>query len=292
MSSADQAMYAAKTDRHTSYKIFDREKYGEALNLNTMETVRQAIQDGEFQPWYQPKVDIQNGNVVGFEALARWIKPDGSILHPDEFLPLIKQHNLQTEFTFSILRNALSQLAFWDQLDGPTPGVAINMVEELLASPDACNDVNTLLQSYGNLASLITFEITEDVFFDRGLLAIQCSIQQLIENGVQFSMDDFGTGFGSFQHLRKLALHELKIDIEFVQGIGKDRSAEVIIEGFISIARGLALGITAEGIETKAQAEFLIRRGCHIGQGFLYSPALPSDLATAFLTNPNTRISA
>lgn len=292
MSSADQAMYAAKAERYTSFRVFAREKYGEVLNLNTMEAVRQAIRDGQIQPWYQPKVNIQSGEVIGFEALARWVKPDGAVIYPSSFLPIIKQHNLQTEFTFSILTQALDQLAVWSRLSGPTPRIAINMVEELLASPVACEDVVTLLERFNPLAELVTFEITEDIFLDRGLQAIQASIKMLTESGVQFSMDDFGTGYGSFLHLRSLSIHELKLDIAFVQGIGKDRSAEVIIEGFVSIARGLGLDITAEGIETEQQATFLTRRGCQVGQGFLYSPALPSDLATAFLGNPHARVSA
>ena len=291
MSSADQAMYAAKSERRTSYMIFDPQEFGEALNLNTTETIVQAIRNGEIQPWYQPKVDIRSGEVIGFEALARWVKPDGEVLSPGSFLPLIEQHNLETEFTFSIFEAVLQQLSIWAHMGGPTPHIAINMVEDVLASADACKDLSTLLETYSSLASLITFEITEEVFFDRGLAAIQASIRHLSKLGVQFSMDDFGTGYGSFSHLCNLELHELKIDIDFVQGLGKDRSAEVIIEGFIMIARGLGLGVTAEGIETSEQAEFLVKRGCDIGQGYLYSAAVPADLATTFLANPMQRTS-
>lgn len=136
--------------------------------------------------------------------------------------------------------------------------------------------------------SPITFEITEDVFFDRAAEAIQASIQTLTRAVARFSMADFGTGYGSFLHLNRLKLHELKIDIAFVRGIGTERSAEVIIEGFISIAKGLGLGVAAEGIETGHQLDFLFGLGCEVGLGYLFSPALPGTDATGFLMNAQT----
>ncbi len=283
MSAADQAMYGVKEIRGPAYNLFCARSAGDILDLNVREVLRKAIAEGQIQPWFQPKVDICTGQIQGFEALARWVKPNGQIVQPTAFLPLIKQHNLQGEFTFAILRRSLQQQAVWSTFDMPTPSIAVNMLEELLASPEAVQDIDQMLQEFTPHRNLVTLEITEDVFFDRAADAIRSTIQQLGESGIQFSMDDFGTGYGSFLHLRELQVHEMKIDMEFVQGIGVDRSAEVIIEGFIAIAKGLGICVAAEGIETEEQAAFLTARDCFVGQGFLFGKALSAKAAEELL---------
>ncbi len=285
MSAADKAMYSSKNDSAPSFTVFDPLHFGESVNLNTMEQLRDAIRSGAIQPWFQPKIDLRSGRVVGFETLARWVSANGTVLTAGAFMPQVKLHKLNSEFTFSILRRTFQIVERWQRAGLKVPRIAINMVEELLASAEAREDIDLMLQEYASCRCLITFEITEDVFFDRGADGIRDSIAQLSGKGIRFAMDDFGTGYGSFTHLQQLHIHELKIDTSFVRGIGIDRAAEVIIEGFIFIAKGLQLEVTAEGIETDEQAAFLLARGCEIGQGFLFDQALPPEKAQKYLTS-------
>ncbi|MEY1557501.1 putative bifunctional diguanylate cyclase/phosphodiesterase [Yoonia sp. R2331] len=285
MMAADQAMFTAKDARKSAYRIHDTLKADAATDLNRMKEIRLAIAHGEIQPWYQPQVDLRSGDFVGFEALARWRKPTGEVIMPGAFLPQLQSHRLGSEFTYAMLRQTLQQMARWKAAGHQVPKVSVNIVEEVLASRDARAIIEAILDDFAEFRSMLTFEITEDVLFDRGATEIRESIQRLSLRGTRFAMDDFGTGFGSFTRLHQLHMDELKIDTTFVHGIGHDRAAETIIEGFIFIAKGLRLEVIAEGIETPEQEAFLRARGCDFGQGFLFGKAIPPTEAVGYLVS-------
>lgn len=160
----------------------------------------------------------------------------------------------------------------------------MNIAEPTLARPEGVEQILWLLDEYAECRDYLTLEITEDVFVARSVESIRRGLERLFKAGVRISMDDFGTGYGSFRHLQEWDFHELKIDRGFVKNIGRDRSSEVIIQGFISIAKGLGAEIVAEGVETAEQAAFLHRNGCDIGQGYYFGvPAqMDCDALAAF----------
>ena len=167
---------------------------------------------------------------------------------------------------------------------GLDPGqVSLNVPEVALATHTGCQDLHRVIAQSPEVADYLTFEITEDVFIARAADAIQASITTFRDLGVRISLDDFGTGFASFHHLRQLDFDELKVDTSFIAGLGHDTTAEVLVRGFLSIASGLGVGVIAEGVETDAQSRDLINMGCLSAQGHLFSAAVPLNCAMDLL---------
>ncbi|MCA1297142.1 putative bifunctional diguanylate cyclase/phosphodiesterase [Stappia indica] len=283
MAAADQAMYAAKQDKRPSFSVFTRNTTPERVGVHDREELEEALRSGAFVPYYQPKIDLRSKTHAGFEALARWHHPTRGVLTPEDFLPRISRFGLQGDFTGAITTQVLADLDGFLKQGLAPGGVAINIEEATLASHSGLDDLCRLIESMPHLAPLITLEITEDVFIARAAEMIRQNVETLAAMGVRISMDDFGTGYGSFQHLRQFTFHEMKIDTEFVAGIGKDRSSEVIIEGFLSIANGLGADVVAEGIETEAQERYMRQRGCHFGQGYRFGAPMPRATAEIYL---------
>lgn len=272
---ADRAMYQAKSDRGGHGVIFDPARIKPRPSLEDRKTLRNALQSGQIRPHYQPKIDITTGRICGFEALARWEHPSRGTLLPGKFIPDIAELSLHGELLAQMAKRVLSDT---DSMlkDGLDPGqVSINVPELSLATLSGRQELRDILEQFPETTSHITFEITEDVFIARAGDMIQDSIRYFRERGVRISLDDFGTGFASFQHLRQLDFDELKIDTSFVSGLGSDPTAEIIVEGFLSIAEGLGVTTIAEGVETKSQEQQLLRMGCTNVQGFLYGRAVP-----------------
>ncbi len=284
---ADQAMYHAKGGTSEGVVLFDPDLFNPRLNLIDRQVFLDAMAALEIRAYYQPKVDLQTREIVGFEALARWPDPDGGPLRmPGEFLPQIAELQLQSEFVSYMTRQVVIDISALLK-KGYDPGqVAINLPEVALTTKSALDDLLWILSEHGEVIPHVTFEITEDVLIARAGDIIRDSIDQLSNRGARISLDDFGTGFASFQHLRQLTFDELKIDTSFVSGLGRDTVSDVIVDGFLSIARGLGVAAVAEGVETEAQAQHLAKLGCQYGQGYLFGRALPLDRAEVLLTEP------
>ncbi|MEM9429856.1 MAG: EAL domain-containing protein [Pseudomonadota bacterium] len=273
VSAADRAMYTIKSVKETDFSIYDPAERAEELTVFARQRLLEAIRTWELKPFFQPKVSLTTRALTGFEALARWVDREGGLLEPRQFLGAIKDHGLQIDFTVSMVRQVIDAMRHWREIAPETTSVAVNIPEAILATERGLEELLWLLADDG-LGRHITCEITEDVLIARANDRIRQSIQTLREAGSRISLDDFGTGYGSFRHLQELQVDELKIDAEFVAGIGRDRSAEIIIEGFLAIARGLDICVVGEGIETETQARFLRRRQCQEGQGYLFGRAV------------------
>ncbi|MEL6521079.1 MAG: bifunctional diguanylate cyclase/phosphodiesterase [Pseudomonadota bacterium] len=283
LTAADAAMYRLKGTGKTDYNIFSQELSATVHSLERKESLENALRAREFRPWYQPKFDLQTGDLTGFEALCRWHHPDQGILAPVSFLEDVDRYDLQLELSVLMFTAVLDQLRTWTRSGFDPPQVAVNVSAETLASESGIEAVMWRLAEYGDVKHLIIMEITEDVFLPRIATAVNRSIDLIADIGVRISIDDFGSGYASFRHLNEFTFHELKIDSSFVQGIGKDRSAEVFLTAFMSVARGIGVEVVAEGIETDEQQRFLVQLGCQHGQGFLFSPAVPYDEAVDWL---------
>jgi diguanylate cyclase len=274
-SGADQAMFRAKADNSGKCVLFNPSEFPARLSLKDRQAMVEALRTGQIRPHYQPKVLLETGRIFGFEALARWDHPTLGLLAPATFLPQINDLGLQGDFLSAMALQVLSDVAGM-VADGLDPGeVSMNLPEIALATYSGRQDLDRILATHPSALRHITFEITEGVFIGRAAEMIQDSITHFRRAGVRVSLDDFGTGFASFQHLRQLEFDELKIDPSFVRDLVHDPAAAVLVGGFLSIARGLDVVVIAEGVETEAQRNLLIQMGCQFVQGHLFGKAMP-----------------
>ena len=286
ISAADEALYLAKGANKSSFNLFHPGQARKRIPIEERSTIENAIKQRLIKPYYQPKFCLKSRKVVGFEALARWpLNPDQPCDTAD-FVAKIEQMGLLGEFTYHMAKQVFTDIN--DLLDqGYDPGqVSLNLSEVTLATMNGLEDLEWLLAENARAVPHVTLEITEDVFIARAGSTIRENIDALRQIGARISLDDFGTGFASFQHLRQLEFDELKIDTEFVRGLGIDPTANVIVDGFLSIAQGLGVSVVAEGVETEAQRKYLLERGCPVGQGFLHSKAQPINKAKKYLERP------
>lgn len=276
VSRADQAMYRAKTHGSGTHAVraWDR-SIAPRLGLEDRQRLMTALERGEIQPFYQPKVDLSDFRIIGFEALARWVLPDGAVKFPAAFVPQIAELGLHNELLWRIADQVRIDLL---RLKGAGLGsgrVSLNVPESALATRSGQTALLDIFRNEPNALRHLTFEITEDVIISRAGSLLEASIGVFRSRGARISLDDFGTGYASFQHLRQLEFDELKIDKSFVAGLCEDETASVLVEGFLSIAKGLDVTVVAEGVETAAQEARLRALGCDLGQGYRYGRAMP-----------------
>lgn len=282
-SAADQAMFAAKSAPNRVPVLYQAQLFTPRMTAEDKQALTDGITNETVRPYYQPKVHLQTGQTIGFEALARWDHPSVGTRCPSDFLPQINDLGLQGDFMVSIATQVFRDVESMLKR-GLNPGqVSLNIPEVALATHSGRQDLHRIVTDRPEVAKHITFEITEDVFIARAADTIQASIDSFRALGVRISLDDFGTGFASFNHLRQLEFDELKIDTSFIADLGQDTTTDVLVRGFLDIASGLGVDVVAEGVETKDQCQQLINMGCRVAQGFLFNPALPLSDATELL---------
>jgi predicted signal transduction protein with EAL and GGDEF domain len=247
-----------------------------------------ALERGELQLLYQPKVDIAHGRLCGAEALVRWQHPLRGRLGPAAFIEVAEETGLIVPLGAWVLREAIRQMAAWRRLGLPPLPVAVNVSSYQLRRPGLADTVRDNLRETGVDGSQLCLELTESAIMDTGSSAADtlAAVKQL---GVHLALDDFGTGYSSLSYLRRFPLDELKIDRSFVaecaSGTG---SAAVITRAIIAMAHGLGLRVVAEGIETEQQLDFLRRQHCDQYQGFLYSPPVAAAEIEEMLHRSNS----
>lgn len=278
LSAADAAMYAAKQSETALVTVYENSVQHRRYGVRDRRELERALEEGALAPWLQPQVCLSTGRVVGFEALARWSHPERGVLSPGTFMPMIEELQMQRDLDIEMTRRALSFVQERLEAGWKPPSVSVNIAEPTLVRPEGVEQLLWFLEQYPTCQDYLTFEITEDVFVARSAVAIRRALEKLFEAGARISMDDFGTGYGSFRHLQEWDFHELKIDRSFVAKIGKDRASEIIIQSFISMSKGLGAAVVAEGVETEEQVAFLLENGCDLGQGYYFGrPAPMSD---------------
>jgi len=291
---ADQAMYRAKADPGTSVVLYNKTEFPMRLTLEDRQILYSAIQDNQITPYYQPKVSLHTGAVVGLEALARWDHPERGTIAPADFLPMITEFGLHGDLVLHMAQQVLTDMETIVAQGLDCGQISINVPEVTLATLSGRSELAALIDRYAHLRKHLTFEITEDVFIARSGDMIQRTITFFRQSGIRVSLDDFGTGFASFQHLRELEFDELKLDTSFVQGLGVDNAAGVLVENFLSIGKGLGVQVVAEGVETNAQLIQLRQMGCDVAQGHLFGAAMPLDAAISLMRSgvldPDARV--
>lgn len=242
--------------------------------------LRRAIETGDVHPWFQPIVDARTRRLVAWEALARWVHPDG-LIAPDRFLPLAAVTGLSGILTDSVLDHALS---FCARLRREAPGAAttmhVNFAPSDLRRECIVSVVANSLAGHDIDPASLVVELTEESVLDLDLAAAS-TMHALTQLGVHIAIDDFGTGFSSLGHLLELPTRHLKIDRRFVAGLPDQRASSMLVQGIVGMARGMELVTVAEGVETEAQAHLLAQLGCTNLQGYLVSPAVPEFEAVA-----------
>ncbi|WP_059286232.1 putative bifunctional diguanylate cyclase/phosphodiesterase [Aquitalea magnusonii] len=273
---ADQAMYQAKTSGKNRYQLFDPESDRKAqLHRRTLESLELALQQQQFLLYYQPKVDLGSGRIIGVEALIRWQHPERGLLAPAAFLPTLQGSELETAFGRWVLDEGVAQAARW-QAQGLGMAISINVSANYLLHADFYPHLQQALQRYPQLPpARLELEVLESAALadmDQALAVLQ----QCRALGVHFALDDFGTGYSSLTYLRKLPLDTLKIDQSFVSGMLEDVDDLGIVASVIQLADVFQRQVIAEGVETMAHGAVLLQMGCRLVQGYGIARPMPA----------------
>jgi len=272
---ADIALHDAKA-RDTDLCIYAAEEHKhEPERLKLLGELRTAIERDELVLYYQPKLELATGRLVGVEALVRWQHPVRGLTPPAHFLPIAEQTNLIEPLTDWVLDAALRQQRAWRK-DGLETPVAVNLSRRSLQNPQLTSKVAAQLDKHGVPPSALQLEITE-TSLESDTARAAATLAGLREIGVTISIDDFGTGYSSLASLEVLPIDELKIDRSLVRDMATESGARSIIRAIVDMADDLGLHAVAEGIEDRATWDVLARIGCGIGQGYHISPPLPAD---------------
>ncbi len=280
---ADLALYQAKNAGRNTLRFFDPSMQAAMDLRSALEAeLRQALNLKQLQLYYQPQVDAER-HVIGAEALLRWQHPRRGLVQPDDFIPLAEDTGLILPIGLWVLETACTLVKSWED-DACTRQlqVAVNVSARQFRQTDFVAQVQRIIEASGANPARLKLELTESLVLEDvdDTIAKMQAIKRL---GVNFSMDDFGTGYSSLSYLARLPINQLKIDRSFVRNLLRNSSEEIITRTIITMGRGLAMDVIAEGVETEAQYEFLEAHGCQAFQGYLFSRPLPLEELEEFV---------
>ncbi|NOQ64066.1 MAG: PAS domain S-box protein [Methyloprofundus sp.] len=274
---ADQAMYVAKREGKNCYRFFDADA---ELRMTAEQLLQQeleyALNKDEFVLYYQPKVNMRSGEVIGVEALLRWQHPEKGLLSPDAFLSAIEHKSIIVAIGHWVLRQAIQQLRAW-QAQGIKLAVSVNIATKQLEQKDFVSSLQDLLNEYSDVSSsLLELEILETAAM-HDMEYVREVILECAELGVYFALDDFGTGYSSLTYLKGLPVKTIKIDQSFVRGLLHNPDDLVIIQGVLGLSKSFNRLSIAEGVETVQHGILLLNLGCELGQGYGIARPMPAE---------------
>ena len=283
LKNADMAMYRAKELGKNTFQLFSSDLAERGTAARVLENaLRVAVGRREFELYYQPKVEIATGRIVGAEALLRWHHPSRGLVVPGEFIALAEETGLIHEIGAWVLDEACLQLSRWHTSGFGEIHLAINVAAGQLRGADFATRVHACVLRAGCLPQFLEVEVTEtSMLLDPE--GVGRTLEQLREFGVRVAIDDFGTGYSSLSHLKRFPIDILKIDKTFVADILTERDDTAIVSAVIALARALDMEVVAEGVETEAQRVLLASNGCDAYQGYLFSKPLPAAEFEALL---------
>ena len=297
---ADAAMYEAKRKGRARYEIFQATMSVAALKrLNLENDMRRAIERNELVAFYQPKVVLETGDVIGMEALIRWNHPERGLVPPLDFIPLAEETGLIVPLGWWMFEEVCRQTQLWQEqfADHPAhkfmlskghdssalfPLIAINISARQLHEPGLLDQVSRLLKLTSLNPHSVVLEITEHVVMEETEATVS-RLHALKKLGVRLAIDDFGTGYSSMSYLHSFPLDFLKIDRRFVAGLGQEGSNSVIVSSMVELAHNLGLTVIAEGVEIERERQRLCQMGCALAQGYFFARPMPASEMTKYL---------
>ena len=269
---ASTALERAKRENRL-FRIYDVEyQQSNEREIQLVARLEKAVERGEFVLFFQPKVSAAYGNVIGAEALLRWVYEKDNIITPDKFIEVAERHNLILPLTYWVVKSAIARCVGWTG----DVGVSVNVPPTVLRDSHLKSVIVDALALYGLDPKRLTVEVTESVMSEDND-SVHKQLSALRELGVQISLDDFGTGYSSLAYFRDLPVDEIKIDKSFVMAMLSSRTDKTIVKTVIDLAQNFDLKVVAEGVENKEIAEALTEMGCQILQGYLFDAPLPAD---------------
>jgi EAL domain-containing protein (putative c-di-GMP-specific phosphodiesterase class I) len=277
---ADVAMYRAKSDEPGAVAFFDEAMRAHAVRLQQLHAeIARALEQHQFEVFYQPIVNLASGRADRFEALVRWRHPQRGLVMPDEFLPVMEETGLIIRLGYWILDEVCRQLAQW----GPrVVSVAVNISDRQFWHRDLLPRLVETLARHHLEPDRLTLEITEGVLMRRREVALDL-MQQLHDAGLRLHIDDFGTGYSSLETLHRFPVDAFKIDRSYLRNLASGGHTSELITSLVGLGRSLGLPVVAEGVETPEQLAFLQSIGCAAGQGYLFTPAVSNEQAPDLL---------
>jgi diguanylate cyclase (GGDEF)-like protein/PAS domain S-box-containing protein len=284
MKDAEIALHAAKTEGRNRALIYDPLMRDVVeVRVQIASQMRAALAADEIVPYYQPKIDLRTGAIIGFEALARWLHPERGLLTPGVFASAFDSPELALGIGRKIVAGVLRDLQGW-LAKGLQPGsIAVNLAAADFSETGLAPSILGRLKEAGIPRRHFSVEVTEGVFLGKGGGEVAAILQSLHDGGIRIALDDFGTGFASLTHLKQFPVDEIKIDQSFVRDVDRDADNAAIVTAVIGLGRSLDLCIVAEGVETLAEARFLREQGCQHAQGFLFSKPMMASRVEHFL---------
>jgi PAS domain S-box-containing protein len=291
---AEIAMYRAKSAGKGRCEVFDHAMHAGAIKRLQLETdLRKALELNQFRVYYQPIVSLRSGQIVGFEALSRWQRPEGLVM-PGEFITVADETGIILPMNRQLLNDACRQLRAWQALFRSDPPLTlnVNITPKQFAQPELASEIGRILRETGLDPRCVNLEITETIAMaDAKRSAVVLS--ELKALGVNLDIDDFGTGYSSLSRLQGFPVDTLKIDRAFISRIDTDLATHEIVRVIVMLAHGLHLKVVAEGVETQAQVDLLKDIGCELAQGYFYSKPVAADTIEQLLhSNSATNVAA
>ncbi|WP_395454937.1 EAL domain-containing protein [Acidovorax delafieldii] len=280
---ADQAMYLAKQAGKNRFHLFDvASDAAIRIKRESLEQIATAIAQRELVLYYQPQVNMQTGEVVGMEALVRWLHPQRGLLAPSQFLPVIEDHDMAIAIGERVLDMALSQMAQWLAVGLRMP-VSVNVFSKQLQQEDFVHKLRQALAAHPSVpSSALELEIVETSAL-QDMAQVSGLMHACAELGVRFALDDFGTGYSSLTYLKKLPAELLKIDQSFVRDMLEDRDDLAIVQGVVGLSKAFNRKVIAEGVETVDHGRTLLAMGCVLGQGYGIARPMPAQQVPGWL---------
>jgi diguanylate cyclase (GGDEF)-like protein/PAS domain S-box-containing protein len=281
------ALYRAKAVGTARVEMFDQGLHAKAVKRLKLENdLRRALERDEFDTFYQPIVELATGRIVGFEALARWVRGERGPVSPAEFVQPAEETGLITEIGRRVTQTAAAQLAAWQRcgLAGPDVSINVNVSAKQFSQSDLLADIGQILARTCLKADRLKLELTESAMMENPELT-RGILMRLKALGVRLCVDDFGTGYSSLSYLHRFPIDTLKIESGFTASMADQRSERTLIKTIVELGHGLGLDVVAEGVETDAQRRQLLALNCNVGQGYLFSPAVPAATAAGLLAD-------
>ena len=292
LKNADTAMHHAKSAGRNRVSHFSGTMSVRSLERFDLEdSLRRAVDNGDLELHYQPKLNISTGQVTGVEALLRWTHPDRGPVSPAKFIPIAEESGLIMTLSSWVLETACDQIATWQKESLQRITIAINLSAAQFSQEDIDGSIIAAVKQRNVPLSMLELELTEGTLMKDAASTVK-TLKRLTQAGFDIAVDDFGTGYSSLSYLQKFPLSALKIDRSFVHGIENAHGSSSICNAIVALAHGLGMKVIAEGVETKQQLEYLRSIGCEEIQGYLFAKPMSAADASEFLLRQQQTIRA